>query len=207
MSGFARNPFNMSVAKTTPSRWPAVLSVMAALLACPTLAQEPPAPLAKPAPMAAAVPQAPANPAERKVGSVTGLPVPRFVSLGQDKVNARVGPGQNYPIAWVYSRRNLPVEVVGEYDLYRKIRDREGAESWVHKSQLQGKRYALVEGGTRGLRESPDEKARVAVMAEGGVQVRVLKCKDGWCQVDVQGTKGFGPIEYFWGVYGGETVE
>lgn len=206
MTAFARNPLPMPVASTTPPRWSAVLSVMAALLAFPAMASEPPAPLPKPAPMVAAVPPA-ATPAERKLGSATGLPVPRFVSLGQDKVNARVGPGQNYPIAWVYSRRNLPVEVVGEYDLYRKIRDKEGAESWVHKSQLQGKRYALVEGGTRALREAPDEKARVAVMAEGGVQVRVLKCKDGWCQVDVQGTKGFGPSDFFWGVYGGETVE
>jgi SH3-like domain-containing protein len=177
------------------------------VLALPVAAEEPPAPMPKPPLSVVAAPAAPAAPTERKVGSMTGLPLPRFVSLGQDKVNARVGPGQNYPIAWVYSRRNLPVELVGEYELYRKIRDREGAESWVHKSQLQGKRYALVEGGTRDLRDAPDEKARVTVQAESGVQVRVLKCKDGWCQVDVQGTKGFGPISFFWGVYSGETVE
>ncbi len=182
----------------------------AALLVFPALASEPPAPLSKPgAPVSLPSPAAGAAPAamERKTGAVTGLPIPRFVSLGQDKVNARVGPGSNYPINWVYTRRNLPVEVIAEYDDYRKIRDRDGSENWVHKSQLQGKRYALIEGGTRELRDSPSESARVAVVAESGVQVRVLKCRDGWCQVDVRGTRGHGPIEYFWGVYRGETVE
>ncbi len=198
----------MFPAAKTHLRWPPALAVVGALLAAlPAVAQEPPGPLSKPAAPVSAAASGPAASAARKVGSVTGLPVPRFVSLGQDKVNARVGPGQNYPISWVYSRRNLPVELIGEYELFRRIRDREGAESWVHKSQLQGRRYALVEGGMRSLREAPDENARVTVRAEDGVQVRVLKCKDGWCQVDVKGIKGYGPADYFWGVYGDETVE
>lgn len=198
----------MSYAAEIRSRWPAALAVVAALsLALPAAADDPPAPLPKPAASASTAAPGLTGPAAPKAGAVTGLPVPRFVSLGQDRVNARVGPGQNYPISWVYSRRNLPVELIGEYELFRRIRDREGAESWVHKSQLQGRRYALVEGGMRSLREAPDENARVTVQAEDGVQARVLKCKGGWCQVDVQGIKGYGPTEYFWGVYSGETVD
>ena len=47
----------------------------------------------------------------RGVGTATGLPLPRFVSLKADEVNARVGPGGDYQIAWVFRRAGLPVEV------------------------------------------------------------------------------------------------
>ena len=167
--------------------------------------EAPPAPLAKPrGGEPTAVTEAPPG---AKTGSVTGLPVPRFVSLGADKVNARVGPGTNYPINWVYTRRNLPVEVIAEYELFRKIRDQEGAESWVHKNLLSGRRYILITGGTRRVREQPAESAAVAMMAEGGVQGRLLKCKDAWCQIEVQGSKGYVPRTYLWGVYADETIE
>ena len=165
----------------------------------------PPAPLAKPrGGEPAAVTEAPPG---AKTGSVTGLPMPRFVSLGADKVNARVGPGTNYPISWVYNRRHLPVEVVAEYELFRKIRDHDGSESWVHKNLLSGRRYILITGGTRRVRDAPEEGAAVAMMAEGGVQGRLLKCKGTWCQIEIQGNKGYVPRTYLWGVYADETIE
>jgi len=142
-----------------------------------------------------------------QTGSVTGLPLPRFVSLAADKVNARVGPGTNYPISWVYTRRNLPVEVIAEYDLFRKIRDHDGSEAWIHKNLLSGRRYVLITGGTRMLRKQPKEDAAVAMMVEGGVQGRLLSCKDDWCQVEIQGNKGYAPRSYLWGVYADETID
>ena len=59
--------------------------------------------------------------------------VPRFVSLRPNEVNARVGPGPHYPIEWVYLKAGLPVEVIAEFDTWRKIRDCEGAEGWVDR--------------------------------------------------------------------------
>lgn len=170
----------------------------------PDAGEAPPMPRAKPRGREAAVTEAPPG---ATTGAVTGLPVPRFVSLSADKVNARVGPGTNYPINWVYNRRHLPVEVIAEYELFRKIRDHDGAESWVHKNLLSGRRYALITGGTRMLREEPAEDAAVAMMAEGGVQGRLLACKGGWCLVEIQGNKGYAPRSYLWGVYADETFE
>ena len=51
------------------------------------------------------------------------LPVPRFASLRSDKINLRAGPGLEFPVQWVYQRKHMPVEVIGEYDVWRKIRD------------------------------------------------------------------------------------
>ena len=80
---------------------------------------------------------------------------PRYVSLGSDRVNVRTGPGVRYPVAWRFVRRGLPVEIIAEYELWRKIRDRDGAEGWVHKSLLSGRRTVVVQGETRTFYKQP----------------------------------------------------
>ena len=59
-----------------------------------------------------------------KTGSVTGLEIPRFVSLKSNDVNLRVGPSTNYPIALKYISENLPVEIIDEFDVWRKAREK-----------------------------------------------------------------------------------
>ena len=65
-----------------------------------------------------------------------GLPVPRFVSLHASKIYLRTGPGMNFPVQWIYQRRHMPVEVIAEYDTWRKIKDWQGTIGWVHQSML-----------------------------------------------------------------------
>ena len=72
--------------------------------------------------------------------SESGLALPRMVSLRSNLINARSGPGARYPIEWVYMQKGAPVEIVAEFELWRKIKDWQGSESWVHKSMLSGKR-------------------------------------------------------------------
>src|SRR5690606_41387164 len=92
-----------------------------------------------------------------------GLPIPRFVSLRANEVNLRAGPGMQYPIEWVYRRPDLPVEVIDEFDNWRKLRDWEGTEGWVHSSMIQAKRTAQVlampDGRPRTLRRAPAAEA------------------------------------------------
>ena len=66
----------------------------------------------------------------------TGLPIPRFAVLRSDEVNLRTGPGPRHPVDWVIRRRDLPVEITAEFDTWRRIRDIEGTEGWVHQSLL-----------------------------------------------------------------------
>jgi SH3-like domain-containing protein len=137
-----------------------------------------------------------------------GLPVPRFVSLGSDRVNARAGPGTRYPIEWVFVRRGLPVEVVAESDLWRRVRDAEGAEGWVHRGLLSGRRTALIRGPqTRELRREPDEKTAPVARAEPGVIGRLHRCRTGWCQMSVGDRKGWIRQTQIWGVYSEEQFD
>ena len=79
-----------------------------------------------------------------KTGSVTGLEIPRFVSLKSNEVNLRVGPSTNYPIELMYKTKNLPVEIIDEFDAWRKIKDHNRTIGWLHKSLIQGERFVLT---------------------------------------------------------------
>ncbi len=143
----------------------------------------------------------------------SGLPVPRFVTLGSDRVNVRTGPGTQYPVEWIFVRRAMPVEVVDEFDTWRRIRDRDGAEGWVHQSLLSGRRGVVVSGdGPQPLRAEPDPAAAPVARAEPGVVGRLLRCPSadaesgGWCQVELDGHRGWMPRGWLWGVYPFEEV-
>ncbi|MBY0292041.1 MAG: hypothetical protein K2W92_01985 [Alphaproteobacteria bacterium] len=134
------------------------------------------------------------------------IPFPKFVSLRPDEVNARVGPGPNYPIEWVYLKTGLPVEVTAEFDTWRKIRDSENAESWVHQSMICSKRHAIVQGGETILYGEMDTNGPPLVRLQQGVVVELLKCRDEWCQVRIYDFKGWIPRKYLWGLYPQENI-
>jgi SH3-like domain-containing protein len=136
-----------------------------------------------------------------------GLPVPRFVTLRAEPVNVRAGPGERYPIEWVFKRKDLPVEVVAEFDIWRKIRDSEGTEGWVHQRMISGKRSLLVKGAVRALHRRPSEGADVVARAEPGVVAKLLECDPQWCRVEANGITGWLQRSEVWGVYPDEVVQ
>jgi len=145
--------------------------------------------------------------------AATGLPLPRYVSLRASEVNVRTGPGVRYPVDWVFQRHGLPVEIVAEFDTWRKIRDTEGTEGWVHQSLLSGKRMLIVTGSaatkTHILRRKPSAAAKAVAKAEANVVGRLLECpkKSDWCRVHIGGFEGWMKRTAFWGVYPDETVK
>ena len=141
------------------------------------------------------------------LGALAGDGLPRFVSLRSDEVNMRKGPGTQYPVAWVYVRKSLPVEVTAEYEHWRRIRDSEGAEGWVHKSLLSTRRTIMVIGEERRLRDAPGDDAPVVMRAEAGVLGRLLSCRGKWCEVEISGTGAWIPRQHLWGVHGNENVD
>jgi SH3-like domain-containing protein len=161
-------------------------------------------------PAVAAEPAEPADaPNEQAAGKPDGLPLPRFVSLRASSVNLRVGPSARYPIEWIYVRRNLPVEIIAEFDTWRRIKDPAGTEGWVHSTMLSGRRTAVVTGENRPLMRTPDEKAELAATLEPGVVVSVGRCPQGQslCQVEANGIKGWLKRDALWGVYPSEVID
>ena len=52
-------------------------------------------------------------------GPVTNLPMPRYVSLKASKAHARRGPSLSHRIDWVFTRKNMPLEIYAEYENWR----------------------------------------------------------------------------------------
>src|SRR5919206_2558037 len=119
----------------------------------------------------------------------TGLPVPRYVSLKTDRVNLREGPSKDHRTTWVYQRAGLPVEIVAEYETWRRIRDSEGTEGWVLHSLLSGRRTALVmpwvkdPAASISLLGRADDRAETVARLQPGVIANVKDCTGAWCRV------------------------
>lgn len=141
----------------------------------------------------------------------TGLPLPRFVSLKSNPANVRRGPGLEYDIAFTFVRAGLPVEITQEFDTWRKIRDADGSEGWVHQSLLSGERTALVapwdKGGPFAARQSAEAGAAVLFYLEPRVITKVEECTGTWCLINVQDHEGWIEQERLWGVYPNEVFE
>ena len=135
-----------------------------------------------------------------KPGSVTGLPMPRFASIKDKEVNVRTGPGKRYPIDWVIVRQFMPVEIIGEHDVWRRIRDWEGTEGWVHQSMLSGRRTVLIVKDGFTLRKTKAFDAPPVAKVEPMVAAELEQCEQGWCKIKAAGFSGWVHSEYVWGV-------
>lgn len=133
--------------------------------------------------------------------------VPRFVTLRPETVNVRSGPGLNYPIEWVFQRRGMPVEITAEYDTWRKIRDFEGTEGWVHQSMLSSQRGFVITGMMQVLHDNAADEGKPVARLEPGVVGTLKQCAAQWCKAKVAGVEGWLKRDSFWGTYPQEDFE
>lgn len=148
--------------------------------------------------------------AARSVGP-SGLPIPRFVSLKAEKVNVRRGPSSDHAVSWVFNRKGMPVEIVAEFENWRRIRDSDGEEGWILQNMLSGKRTAMIapwrKGQALGLHQEARAESGLVAMLSAGVIAEVEDCSGSWCHVSAGGYDGWVEQSMLWGVYPGESVD
>ena len=140
----------------------------------------------------------------------TGLTIPRFVSLRSNHINARSGPGARYPIEWVYMQKSAPVEIIAEFELWRKIKDWQGSESWVHKSMLSGKRSVkVITPGENNVYAKDDFKAKIIAKVEDEVVGEIEKCpvNNSFCKIKFASITGWVPRQNLYGIYPEEMID
>ncbi|SFC00441.1 SH3-like domain-containing protein [Devosia psychrophila] len=157
-------------------------------------------------------------PAFAQATNPSGLPLPRFVTTRSEPINVRVGPGQKYDIAWTYLKSGIPVEIVQEFDTWRKIRDMDGGEGWIHQNLLAGTRAGYVTpimaNGEIALLANQSSKASVRARLGPGFKVTIKECDGTWCEVSASDPSqrsttysGFMHQEELWGVYPDEVFD
>lgn len=144
---------------------------------------------------------------KKLVEGKSGLPIPRFVTLGASQVNVRAGPGVRYPVSFTFQRKGYPVEIIAEYDLWRKIKDIEGSEGWVHKNMLSGKRSAILLDRMRIIYDEPSTDGLPVLLVESRVIAPLKACRRDWCELEIDGIEGWIPRDQIYGTYKAETFK
>ena len=108
-----------------------------------------------------------------------------FVSLSAGEANLRTGPGDRYPILWVYVKRGIPLEIIAEYNVWRRVRDSEGTTGWMHSALLSGTRFSLITGSIRTVYANPSVSSKPVLRVEPNVISSIKSCKNGWCCINI----------------------
>lgn len=159
-------------------------------------------------------------PALAQASNPSGLPLPRFATTRSEPINVRVGPGVKYEVSWTYLKSGIPVEIVQEFDTWRKIRDVDGTEGWVHQNLLSGTRagYAspLMANGEVAIRSNRNDEAGIRARLGAGFKVIIKQCDGAWCEVSATSQdanqrsatySGYLHQEEIWGVYPDEEFD
>ncbi len=135
------------------------------------------------------------------------LKIPRFVTLKSNRVNMRAGPGKEYPIQWEYQRQGLPLKVIGEFDVWRKVTDHDGIVGWMHVRTLSIKRMVLVTDTTVKVHRRSNEDSPIVAVAEQGVIAELESCRGNWCKIKTEQVSGWLQRNSIWGLLEGEIFE
>jgi SH3-like domain-containing protein len=147
-------------------------------------------------------------PPSRQKSSKTGLLLPRIVAISLEPANVRRGPGVEYPLLWQYQRRGVPLEIIDEYGDWRKIRDYDASEGWMHKRLLRGPRMVRLRGdeGSLALRSAADPDAGVMARLQAGTFAQLQECTPAWCALEIGAHQGWVKRGDLWGVYDSEFL-
>lgn len=133
------------------------------------------------------------------------LPLPRFVTIKSSEANVRTGPNLKYPIKWIFKNKGEPVEIIAQWEHWRKIRDITNEDGWVHESMIKGSRTAIIIGNE--LQYSyykPDLNSKKLMLIEPQVRLKLLNCKLEWCQIKINDKKSWIQRKHLWGIYDNE---
>ena len=122
-----------------------------------------------------------------------------YMSLKNKKVNVRYGPGLDYPIKFVFNKKNYPVEIIDQKENFRKILDFKKNSGWIHRSQLK-KSSSFITLDTVILFSDSTKFSRAIAKIESGRLLNEKKCNLNWCRVETGEYKGWVLKENLWGL-------
>lgn len=135
--------------------------------------------------------------------------IPRMASIRSNNINGRTGPGARYPIEWIYAQRNAPLEIVAEFELWRKVKDWENSESWVHTAMLSPKRTVkVITPGENNIYAKSDYDSKILAKVEDGVVGDVKKCESSsnFCLIKFSSIEGYIAKTNLFGIYKNEEI-
>ena len=126
--------------------------------------------------------------------------LPYWASIASEEVNMRTGPSERYPIEWTYYRDGMPIKVIRFHQGWRYVEEHDGTRGWMYAELLSRQRTALVVGeGLAPMRGGRSESAELWWNLEPGVVGELGDCLEGWCNLNVEGRRGWVQADRLWG--------
>ena len=123
-----------------------------------------------------------------------------YLALKNNKVNVRYGPGFDYPIKYIYIKKNLPLKIIDKKENFRRIIDFKKNSGWIHISQLKkNKSFILLEDKI--LFSKATKYSKPIAKISSGRLLLVKKCKLKWCRVKTENYTGWIKSEKVWGAF------
>jgi len=121
-----------------------------------------------------------------------------FLSLKKNKVNVRYGPSFDFPVKFIYNKKNLPMKQIDKKDNFRRVVDFKKNSGWIHISQLKKINSVIVVDDKILFKESTIFSEPVANIKRGRLLI-IQKCEKEWCKVETENFKGWVSKKNLWG--------
>ena len=124
----------------------------------------------------------------------------KFLSLKNDKVNVRYGPGLNFPIKFIYNKKFLPIKIIDSKENFRRIIDHKKNSGWIHISQLR-KANSIIVLEDKIVFKKNSKFSKPLFKLKKGRLVQIKKCISKWCKIKTENYLGWLQINNVWGLY------
>ena len=121
-----------------------------------------------------------------------------FLSLKKSKVNVRYGPSFNFPIKYVYEKKNLPIKQIDKKENFRRIIDHKKNSGWIHVSQLK-KINSVIAMKEKIIFKKSTIFSEPIVKVKKGRLLIIKRCEKNWCKVNSGKYQGWIDTRYLWG--------
>ena len=122
-----------------------------------------------------------------------------FLSLKNNKVNVRYGPGFDYPIKYIYKKKFLPIKIIDKKENFRRIIDHKKNSGWIHISQLK-KLNSLVVLEDKIIFNKNSKFSKPLFKLQKGRLVILKKCVSNWCKIKTDNYTGWMETKNSWGI-------
>ena len=122
----------------------------------------------------------------------------KFLSLKKNKVNVRYGPSFDFPVKYIYEKKNLPIKQIDKKENFRRIIDHKKNSGWIHVSQLKKVNSVIALEDKIMFKNSTIFSKPFANIKKGRLLV-IQKCEGEWCKIKTEGFKGWVDKSDLWG--------
>jgi len=130
----------------------------------------------------------------------------KYLSIKTNQANMRMGPTSEHPILWIYEKKNMPVEVIDEFEVWRKVKDYQGDTGWMHLSQLSRKRTLLTQKSGIVIFSNSTIYSKPLIKIGNLETVVIKKCIPSWCLIEINKYKGWIQTDHVWGIEKDEII-